>query len=55
MPSVPILPFMLETDGHGIQERLARWLYRLLASAIVASILLVELWRIRGGMIAADA
>lgn len=46
---MPILPLMLETERHGLPQRLTLWAYRLLASAMVASVLLIELWRIRGG------
>lgn len=49
---MPILPLMLETEGWtgGVRARLTRWLYRSIASALVASVLLVEVLRIRAGL-----
>lgn len=45
-----MLPAMFETERHGrVHERLVGWLYRFLASALVAAVLYVELLRIRAG------
>lgn len=45
---------MVETEGWtgGVHARLTQWLYRFLASALVASVLLVEALRIRAGLMA---